>query len=91
MCRYLYAPRWRAGIINYAPTMSVFSLRLIVKNKVILSNRFADEPFLVGDDYYFKWCRFSLRDMFFYHLKDDLSHCKRTPPANQTKTSEIRK
>ena len=24
--------------------MGVFSLRLIVKNKVILSNRFADEP-----------------------------------------------
>ena len=44
-----------------------------------------------GDDYYFKWCRFSLRDMFFYHLKDDLSHCKRTPPANQPETSEIRK
>ena len=46
MFRYLYAPPWRAGIINYAPTMGVFSLRLIVKNKVILSNRFTYEPVL---------------------------------------------
>ena len=46
MCRYLYAPPWRAGIINYAPTLGVFSLCIIVKNKVILSNGFADEPSL---------------------------------------------
>ena len=47
MFKYLYAPPWRACIINYAPTRGVFSLRLIVKNKVILSKRFADEPELL--------------------------------------------
>jgi len=53
MFGYLYAPPWRAGIMNqrsakanYAPTMDAFSLRLIVKNKVIPSNRFAYEPLL---------------------------------------------
>ena len=32
--------------MNYASTLGVFCLRLLVKNKVILSNRFADEPLL---------------------------------------------